>query len=83
MERLPKSEYFVQRLSQAIKDGNTRKAKYYSRRLSEMFKDEAKFEYVPGTKTLRVYQRPNYDIIDGIELGKKLFDDLEWSSEKG
>ena len=56
MKRLPKSEYFVQRLSQAIKDGNTRKAEYYSRRLSEMFEGEAKFEYVPSTKTLRVYK---------------------------
>jgi len=56
MERLPKSEYFTQRLAQAIKDGNTRKAEYYSRRLSEMFEGKAKFDYVPGTKTLRVYQ---------------------------
>ena len=56
MERLPKSEYFVQRLSQAIKDGDTRKAEYYSRRLSEMFEGKAKFEYVPSTKTLRVYK---------------------------
>ena len=67
MERLPKRQYFSQRLAQAIKDGNTRKAEYYSRRLSEMFEGKAKFEYVPGTKTLRVYQRPHYDIIDGIE----------------
>jgi hypothetical protein len=77
MERLPKSEYFTQRLAQAIKDGNTRKAEYYSRRLSEMFKGEAKFEYVPSTKTMRVYQKPS------LERGKQLFDDLEWSSEKG
>ena len=67
MKRLPKREYFQLRLKQAIEDGNTRKAEYYSRRLSEMFEGKAKFEYVPGTKTLRVYQRPNYDIIDGIE----------------
>ena len=77
MERLPKSEYFTQRLAQAIKDGNTRKAEYYSRRLSEMFEGDAKFEYVPSTKTMRVYHKPS------VERGKQLFDDLEWTSEKG
>ena len=77
MERLPKSEYFTQRLAQAIKDRNTRKAEYYSRRLSEMFEGEAKFEYVPSTKTMRVYRKPS------VERGKQLFDDLGWTSEKG
>jgi len=67
MDRLPKREYFQLRLNQAIENKDARKAKYYSRRLSEMLEGEAKFEYVPGTKTLRVYQRPNYDIIDGID----------------
>ena len=57
MERLPKREYFTQRLAQAIKNGNTRKAEYYSRRLSEMFEGEAKFEYVPSTNTMRVYHK--------------------------
>ena len=57
MERLPKREYFTQRLAKAIKNGNTRKAEYYSRRLSEMFEGEAKFEYVPSTKTMRVYHK--------------------------
>jgi len=66
MERLPKHEYFQLRLTQAIEDGNTQKAEYYSRRLSDMFKGQAKFEYVPDTKTLRVYRRPNYDIIDSV-----------------
>ena len=59
MERLPKREYFTQRLAQAIKNGNTKKAEYYSRRLSEMFEGEAKFEYVPSTKTMRVYHKPS------------------------
>tara|TARA_R100000231_G_C5263204_1_gene146320 strand:- start:225 stop:458 length:234 start_codon:yes stop_codon:yes gene_type:complete len=77
MERLPKREYFTQRLAQAIKNGNTRKAEYYSRRLSEMFEGEAKFEYVPSTKTMRVYHKPS------AERGKKLFDELGWTSEKG
>ncbi len=77
MQRLPKREYFTQRLAQAIKNGNTRKAEYYSRRLSEMFEGEAKFEYVPSTKTMRVYHKPS------VERGKKLFDELGWTSEKG
>ena len=77
MERLPKREYFTQRLAQAIKNGNTRKAEYYSRRLSEMFEGSAKFEYIPSTKTMRVYHKPS------VERGKKLFDELGWTSEKG
>ena len=35
MERLPKSEYFTQRLAQAIKDGNTRKAEEIKTDLEE------------------------------------------------
>ena len=77
MQRLPKREYFTQRLAQAIKNGNTRKAEYYSRRLSEMFEGDAKFDYVPSTKTMRVYHKPS------VERGKKLFDELGWTSEKG
>ena len=36
MERLPKKEYFRMRLAEAIKSGNTKKAKYFQSRLEQL-----------------------------------------------
>lgn len=41
MKRLPKKDYFRMRLAEAIKMGNTRKAKYFRSRLEQLTKSES------------------------------------------
>lgn len=42
MSRMPKKDYFRMRLTQAIKMGNTRKAKYFQSRLEQLTQSEPK-----------------------------------------
>ena len=70
MSRMPKKAYFRMRLTQAMKMGNTRKAKYLPSRLEKLNQSEPKSNDSPKESALRKCR----EVFEGLDESGRLIE---------